>query len=158
MESLFKKLLDKCTEVYKERLVTLAIFGSWAGQRNRPESDVDILVVAKDLSKKRLARVREFGEVENALEEDIQRLSQEGIHTYFSPIFKTPDEVDRGSLLFLDMLYELTILFDRNQFFSTYLLDFKKKLDKLGARRVTKGEKWYWILKPDYKQGDTFEI
>jgi hypothetical protein len=90
--------------------------------------------------------------------EDFRALAGEGIHSYFSPIFKTPEEVERGSLLFLDMLYDLVILYDRDSFLLNYLRGFKKRLDKLGARRIVRGEKWYWVLKPDYKRGETFEI
>ena len=64
MLSLFKELTAQSKKVYGERLISLAIFGSWAGERNTSESDVDILIVAKDLSKKRLERVKEFDEVE----------------------------------------------------------------------------------------------
>lgn len=158
MTPFFKKLINHTQEVYGNRLVTLAIFGSWAAGKHTAESDIDILVIAKDLPRRRLARVEEFQTVENALEDDIKKLRRKGIYTYLSPIFKTPEEVKQGSLLFLDMLYDLIILFDRDNFFADYLKDFKKKLDNMGAKRIIQGEKWYWVLKPDYKWGDTFEI
>jgi len=154
----FKKLLNYTQEVYGDRLVTLAIFGSWAAGKRTTESDIDILIVAEELPRRRLARVEEFQTIEIALEDDIQKLHRRGIHTYLSPIFKTPEEVRQGSLLFLDMLYDLIILFDRGSFFADYLKDFKKKLDNMGAKRIIQGEKWYWVLKPDYKWGETFEI
>lgn len=155
---LFKKLLIKTEKIYGKRLVTLAVFGSWAGGRNKPDSDIDVLVVAKGLARKRLVRVSEFNRVEEGLKREIDILEHKGIHAYFSPIFRTPEEVKKGSLIFLDMLYELIILFDRKNFFLNYLRDFKKRLNKLGAIRIEQGEKWYWILKPDYKPGETFEI
>ena len=158
MLSLFKELTAQSKKVYGERLISLAIFGSWAGERNTSESDVDILIVAKDLSKKRLERVKEFDEVEKSLEATIEELAQEGIHTYLSPIFKTPEEVLRGSLLFLDMLDDLILLYDKDSFFQNYLAKFRKRLDKLGAKKVIRGENWFWILKPDYSKGETFKL
>lgn len=155
---LFKKLLPNTKKIYGKRLVTLAVFGSWARGKNTPESDIDILVIAEGLPRKRLARVEEFNAVEEALEGDIDKLRRQGIETYFSTIFKTPEEVRKGSLLFLDMLYNLIILFDKNKFFSNYLKDFNKRLDELGAKRIEEGERWYWVLKPDYKPGETFKI
>lgn len=155
---LFDRLLTESKKLYKKRLVSLAIFGSHAGKRKSPDSDIDILVVAEGLSRRRLARVGEFEKIEEVLEGDLRKLGQIGINTYFSPIFKTPEEVKRGSLLFLDMVYDVLILYDKDSFFSNYLNDFKTRLEKLGARRVQRGEKWYWILKPDYKPGETFEI
>lgn len=156
--SLFEELLAQSKKVYGKRLMTLAVFGSWADGRNSSESDVDILIIAKNLSRKRLERVKEFEEVEKSLEESIHELSREGIYTYLSPIFKTPDEVSYGSLLFLDMLHDLILLYDKDSFFQDYLSKFKKKLNKLGAKRVVRGEYWYWVLKPDYKEGETFKI
>lgn len=158
IESLLQKLLILSKKFYGRRLVALTVFGSWAAGTNSPDSDIDILVVAKDLSKKRLVRVREFEKIEEALEEDFRALAQEGIHAYFSPIFKTPEEVEAGSLLFLDMLCDLIIVYDKNSFFFNYLREFKKRLDKLGAKRIARGERWYWVLKPDYKRGETFKI
>jgi len=158
IESLLLKLLTLSKKFYGRRLVTLAVFGSWAAGTNSAESDIDILVIAEDLSKKRLARVREFEEIEDALEEDFRKLARERIRSYFSPIFKTPEEVDHGSLLFLDMLCDLSILYDKDYFFTNYLKGFKKRLDKLGAKRIVRGDRWYWILKPDYRRGETFEI
>lgn len=155
---LFKKILLQSKKIYGQRLVTLAVFGSWASGKNTSESDIDILVIAEGLPRKRLVRVEEFSAVEEALERDIDKLRSQGIETYFSLIFKTPEEVKHGSLLFLDMLYELIILFDKKNFFSNYLKDFKKRLDEMGAKRIEEGERWYWVLKPDYKPGETFKI
>jgi predicted nucleotidyltransferase len=155
---LFKNILIQTKKVYRKRLVTLAVFGSWAAGKHTAESDIDILIVAEELPRRRLARVEEFQTVEIALEDEIKKLRRKGIYTYLSPIFKTPEEVKQGSLLFLDMIYDLNILFDREDFFADYLKDFKKKLDNMGAKRIIQGEKWYWVLKPDYKWGDTFEI
>jgi len=46
----------------------------------------------------------------------------------------------------------------KGKFFSCYLKDFKKRFDKMGAKRIEESERWYWLLKPDYKPGETFEI
>lgn len=39
-----------------------------------------------------------------------------------------------------------------------YLKNLKKRLAKLEAKRIERGERWYWLLKPDYKQGEIFKI
>ncbi|MFQ5721592.1 MAG: nucleotidyltransferase domain-containing protein, partial [Candidatus Aminicenantales bacterium] len=85
-------------------------------------------------------------------------LRKEGINTYISPIFKTPQEAEIGSPLFLDMVEDARILFDRDGFFSKILDRLRQKLKKLGARRIWQGNAWYWILKPDYKPGDVIEL
>ena len=45
-------------EVYGPRLISLAVFGSWARGTASPESDLDLLVVASDLPPSRMKRVR----------------------------------------------------------------------------------------------------
>jgi len=71
-----------------------------------------------------------------------------------SPIFKTPAEVRRGSPLFLDMLDDGRLLYDRGGFFAGELAALKARLDKLGSKRIWRGDSSYWDLKPDFKPGD----
>jgi predicted nucleotidyltransferase len=155
---LLNKLILNIKKVYGKRLITLAIFGSWASGRQTYDSDLDILIIAEGLPRKRLARVREFEKVEKSLSTDVHELAGQGKHILFSPVFKTPEEVEFGSLLFLDMLYDCFILYDRGSFFRSYLEKFRARLNDLGAKRIHLGDKWYWILKPDYRQGETFSL
>jgi hypothetical protein len=34
----------------------------------------------------------------------------------------------------------------------------RERLATLGARRVWRGNAWFWDLKPDYQPGDVFEL
>jgi predicted nucleotidyltransferase len=162
MREHFDKIVTRFSEeaekFYRERLVTAAVFGSVARQTATAESDVDLLVVATDLPQGRVSRVSEFEAIERRLEKEIKELKGYGIHTRLSPVIKTPEEVLRGSLLFLDMINDAVILYDRNGFFKKFLNSFQERLDKLGAKRIVQGDRWYWDLKPDYREGETFEI
>ncbi|GAQ95268.1 hypothetical protein TAGGR_2157 [Thermodesulfovibrio aggregans] len=156
---LVEKLSKEIVNFYSDRLVSLVIFGSLASDTFRPDSDIDILIVAKDLPKGRVKRVEEFiKNIEVKFEEDIMRLLKQGIYITLSPVFKTPEEVQIGSPLFLDMTENVKILFDRNDFFKKYLETLKEKLKSLGARKVYSKGGYYWELKPDYKFGDTIEL
>ncbi|HWP57484.1 MAG TPA: hypothetical protein VNL14_06340, partial [Candidatus Acidoferrales bacterium] len=42
--------------------------------------------------------------------------------------------------------------------YDSYLQRLRERLARLGARRVWRGNAWYWDLKPDFKPGDVFEI
>jgi hypothetical protein len=75
-----------------------------------------------------------------------------------SPVFKTPDEVERGSPLFLDMVEDARLLYDPEQFLAGYLDQLRARLQQLGARRVRLGNAWYWDLKPDLKPGEVFSL
>jgi hypothetical protein len=45
-----------------------------------------------------------------------------------------------GSFLFLDMIEDAVILYDRNDFFRNYLSELKRKLKKYGAKKIYKKE------------------
>src|SRR2546422_974499 len=102
-ESLPIALLDACREHYGERLVSLALFGSVSRGTGRPDSDIDLLIVAEALPDGRVARAREFAAVEKALGPWVQAARRAGLSPIFSPIFKTPAELARGTPLLLDM-------------------------------------------------------
>ncbi|HHW29471.1 MAG TPA: nucleotidyltransferase domain-containing protein [Syntrophomonadaceae bacterium] len=157
-QEILKELHKAVKEVYGGRLVTLAVFGSVGRNTPRPDSDIDLLIIADDLPHGRIKRVREFDLVEEKLKPLLERMWQKGIQTSLSPIIKEPNDVLKGSLIFLDMLDDARILYDRNGFFRNYLDDLRKRLDKLGAKKVYRGGAWYWVLKEDYKIGEEFEI
>lgn len=149
---------EACRVHYGARLVSVAVFGSVARGVPRPDSDVDLLVVARDLPDGRIPRVREFDTVEEQLDPVLRRAAEIGVHTTLAPILKTPEEVERGSPLFLDMTEDVQILHDEGHFLRDYLGRLKAKLEALGSRRVRKGGGYYWLLKPDYRPGDVIEL
>ncbi|ABB13638.1 HEPN domain-containing protein [Carboxydothermus hydrogenoformans] len=147
-------LLKEVKDFYGERLITLAIFGSVGRGTFRPDSDIDLLIIASDLPRGRIARVEEFLEVERKIEPLLNKLKNEGIDTYLSPVIKQKDEVLKGSLLFLDMIDDAKILYDKEDFFKNYLSSLKEKLQRLGTEKIYRGGGWYWVLKKDYRYGE----
>ncbi|MEM4616765.1 MAG: nucleotidyltransferase domain-containing protein [Archaeoglobaceae archaeon] len=155
-KSILEKLLEALKEKYNERLISVVLFGSVARGEARRDSDIDLLLVIEGLPKSRLKRQEEFLEVESNLVEMIEALEDYTIE--ISPIMKTPDEVAKYPPILLDMVEDAIILHDRNDFFKNLIEDLRKKLEKLGAKRVRMGKKWFWILKPDYKFGEVIKI
>lgn len=162
LNEIFASLLrDVTAEVrchYGERLVSLVVFGSVGRGTPRPDSDLDLLIVAEPLPRGRMRRVEQFKTVRNALGGQLHSLQQDGVYATLAPVFKTPEEVDRGSLLFLDMIDDGRILYDREGFWQGYMSKFRERLRILGARKIMQNNRWYWDLKPDYKPGEIFEI
>ncbi len=156
---LLEALLAACQEYYGDRLVALAVFGSLGRGTAGPESDVDFMIVCRDLPSGRIPRVEEFcARVEPALETLLTQLSARGVHTRLSPVFKTPEELEAGSPLLLDMVEDAVILYDPEGILAGRLRRLRERLAELGARRVWRGEQWYWDLKPDYRPGEVFEL
>lgn len=155
---LTQALLRACQDVYGARLVSLAIFGSVARGTARPDSDVDVLIVAQDLPQGRGARVREFEAVERQMEPPLLAAQRAGVSTFLAPVFKTPEEAQLGSVLFWDMTEEAKILFDRDRFLTHLLASVRARLQELGARRIVRDHTTYWDLKPDFRPGEVFEL
>jgi predicted nucleotidyltransferase len=157
-EELLAKLALAAQAVYQDRLFTVAIYGSVGRGTMRHNSDVDVLVIARDLPSGRLRRVKEFEAVEVALQTVLQGLRDRGVETELSPIFKSPEEATAGSPLFLDMVEDARVLYDRNGFFTQRLSQLRNRLNELGAKRIWRGNAWYWDLKPDFRPGEVFDI
>ena len=143
---------------YEQRLVSLVVFGSMGRGTARADSDLDLLVVADDLPDGRLPRVQEFAAVEEALAS--LRVEGRGAEfaTEVSPVIRTPAEILAGSPLLLDMVDDARILLDRDGFFAAAMTRLRARLQALGARRIWRGNAWFWDLKPDYQPGDVFEL
>lgn len=153
-----RQVLDAIKTVYGDRLVSVVVYGSVARGTMRFDSDLDLLVVARGLPKGQPRRRVEFEAVERLVEPEMRRLADLGIETELSVVFKTPEEVEIGSPLFFDMVEDAKILFDRDGAFARRLDRLRRRMAELGSKRVWLGNAWYWILKPDYKPGEVFEI
>jgi hypothetical protein len=103
-------------------------------------------------------RIGEFEAIESDLEPLLYELKELGCDIGLSPIFKTREETLKGSPIFLDMVEDCIILYDKEEFFAGVLIKLKERLAALGAKRVWRGNAWYWDLKPDFKPGEVFEI
>lgn len=138
----------------------VVLFGSVARGEWDKHSDIDLLVIVNEWRKRRWERSRELLEVRKKLEETpaCERLREQGV---YSPIQHVPlsvreaKEFQRG---FLDILMDGIILYEDDHFVSQLFAGMRKKLQKMGARRIqTPDGKHYWILK-DIRAGEVFEL
>lgn len=156
--NLMSKLLEELKRKFKDKLISLVVYGSVARGNFRKDSDIDILLVIEELPRSRLKRQDLFMEVENKLGKVIEELKAKGYLIDFSPIIKTPDEAKTITPLYLDMVDDAIIIYDKDNFFENVLKKLAKELKKLGAKKVKIGKKWYWKLKSDYKFGEVISI
>ncbi len=134
-------------------LVSAVLFGSGDRGEAGPVSDIDLLLVVEGLPPSQLVRHDVLQAADARLEPERVRLRREGIVTDVRPILKTPEEAQRITLLYLDMVEDGDLLYDRDGFFATILGRLRERLAALGARRVRRGRAWYWDLKPDFRPG-----
>ena len=89
----------------------------------------------------------------------LEDLARQHYYPEFRPILKTRPEAEVRTPIYLDMVEDARILYDRDGFFSGVLAGLRRRLAELGARRVfLEDGSWYWDLKPDYRFGQIFEI
>jgi predicted nucleotidyltransferase len=157
-DALLDALLAELQAHYGRRLVACAVFGSVGRGTPRYDSDIDLLLVVRDLPRGRFNRVEEFLPVEARLEPALKAVDPGCAPIALSPVFKSPEEVEAGSPLFLDMVEDARILCDPEGFLAGYLDRLRARLAQLGARRIRRGNAWYWELKPDLKPGEIFAL
>ena len=157
-DALLGDLVRACRAHYGARLAAVAVYGSVGRGTPRFDSDVDLLIVADGLPDGRFPRVEDFNAVEESLSPRLRAVRAAGLRPELSPIFKTRAELHRGTPLLLDMTEDARILFDPERCLAETLERLRGRLRKLGAKRIWRGNAWYWDLKPDYKWGDTIEL
>ena len=155
---LLAELVAACRGHYGGNLVSVAVYGSVGRGMPRPDSDVDLLIVAEGLADRHALRVHDFRAIEATLASHLEAAAAAGLHPDLSPVLMTPSELDRGSMLLLDMTEDARILFDPAGCLASALDRLRGRLRELGSRRIRLGNAWYWDLKPDYKPGDVFDL
>ncbi len=144
--------------VYGDRLRAFATFGSVARRTARPDSDLDLFLVIAGLPRGHRARLQTFDAVEHALAPAIQSLAATGISVELSPILRTPEDLKIASPLLLDLTEDAVVADDRDGVLAGALEDLRRRLRRLGSRRIWTDTGWYWDLKPDYRRGEIFEL
>jgi predicted nucleotidyltransferase len=157
-DAIVDQLVAELKATYGPRLVSCVVYGSVGRRTPREDSDVDVLVVVRHLPPDRGRRIDDLLEITARLDPVLRAGRSKDTPTYLSAILKTPEEVEAGSPLFLDMVEDARLLYDVGGFFAGYLARLRARLDELGARRQWVGDTWYWDLKPDYQPGEVFDI
>jgi len=142
-KSILKALLDALRRRFGDKLISLVVYGSVARGEFRRDSDLDILVIIEGLPKRRFKRQDLFMEVEKEIEQLIEDLWNEGYYISISPLLRTPEEASRLTPIYLDMVEDAIILYDRDSFFENILNRLRKRLNELKAKRVRMGKMWY---------------
>lgn len=157
-----KKLADKFAALvvkqFKGNIVSIVLFGSVAREEAGAHSDIDLVLIFKNLPNGRLTRTKLLEPIEDAMLKDLEILKEKGIFTNFNCLLKTQKEALHTRPLYLDLTQDAVYLYDNEKFFRNIISDFSKKLQRLGSERRKVGSLTYWELKPDFKPGEVFEI
>ena len=164
MQAEYRKLAEEylrlVKEFFGERLVSVCFFGSVVRGEATPESDLDVLIVAEELTKDIGLRVRETLPIHEELRhsEAYRRLRSLRRSAFVSDIMLTPDEVRTHPPIMLDMTQDAFVVYDKDGFLKSVLDDMRRRLSELGARRVQAKKGYYWVLKPDARLDEVVEV
>jgi len=132
------KFIKKLEERFGERLVSVVLFGSVARGSTRKESDIDLLLVIRNLPSDMWER--------DKLVEDITMDILHTFHEDICPILVDPKSLEKGmriqNPLFYGMMLGYKVLYDRNNFFKRSLDILKWEIKKSDPMYVEGGKIW----------------
>lgn len=155
-----KLYLEQAKRVGGKNLVSVVLFGSVARGDFSPDvSDLDFLLVFERLPASPEGQIRLSLRISQPVQEALRRPRGGGPYITFSPILKTRTQAAYHTPLYLDMVEDAKILYDKGGFFKGVLDSMRARMRELGSvRKWLPDGRWYWDLKPDYKFGEVFEI
>ncbi len=164
MQKEYVKLIEEyCSAIknhFRDRLISICLFGSVARGEAKPDSDIDILIVADALPTDIGIRIKETNYIHEHLKKSEAYISlrKSNVSGLISDVFFIPEEIKRHPPILLDVIDDGIALYDRNSFLSNELKILKKRLEAQKARKVKTEKGHFWVLKPDVKFGEIVEI
>ena len=164
LQTEYKELADEYgREVHAflgDRLVSIAFFGSVARGEATPESDLDVLVIARNLPSDVGFRIRETMPVHDAVRrgDAYKRLRLQGRSAFVSDLFLSPEEAKAHPPILLDLVDDAFITYDNDGFLEGVLKNIRERLNELKAKKVRASKGYYWILKPNAKPTEVVTI
>ncbi|RLF22202.1 MAG: nucleotidyltransferase domain-containing protein [Thermoprotei archaeon] len=146
--TLIKVFLDELLKAHEQKLVSVAVFGSVARGDYRRTSDIDVLIVMRNIRHR--SRMRRYYMIIDAIEsiEDMRvKISEMGIFTGVSPVILDYEEAKYFRPLYIELVHDAVILYDKDNFLTRLLKTLGRLLvEKYGAKREVMGRRWYWIF------------
>ncbi|MDR5695275.1 MAG: nucleotidyltransferase domain-containing protein [Armatimonadota bacterium] len=161
----YREYLEAFTDALVERLgdslLAVVLYGSVARGTATETSDIDLLIIQRGAPSSYYERLEPILKLEQALKETplFRALAQRGLSPSVSPLMLSETEAEENRFIFLDMVDDSIVLFDREGFFSRRMEKLRQRLEELGARRIFLPDgSWYWDLKPNLVLGEVFEL
>jgi predicted nucleotidyltransferase len=161
-EGILERFLELLKETFGDSLVSLVLYGSVARGDAKADSDIDLLLILRDPPDNYHRRLDQVLAVQSDLErEEVYKRVKERleIEPFLSHIILSNEEADENRYIYLDMVEDAKILYDRDNFFARRLKLIRERLKELHSKRVWLADgTWYWDLKPDLELGEVFTL
>jgi predicted nucleotidyltransferase len=139
-EKMLNKVLDeflkKCKEKFGDNLISIILFGSYARETATEYSDVDLLIIAKNLPKRRIERYK-----------IIRDIILDFIYEYeinISPILIRPEELSHKNIspLIYGILTGYKVIYDKDNFWKNYLERIKPIIKEKKPVFIDEEKEW----------------
>jgi hypothetical protein len=139
-------------------LLAVALFGSVARAEASRHSDIDLLIVHKNVQYDMCERVVRL-QIKLRESEEYRDLHKAGFTTEIFNVLLSEDELKSTPWVLLDIQDHGIILYDERGILKRKFEALRKRLKELGSRKVVLPDgTWYWDLKPDWKPGEVIEL
>lgn len=161
LDRLVTRWVDELKKHYGNELAAVCLYGSVARGTFQPHSDIDFLVVLNSLGRLSASPSIDAMAVHRAVSDSPEYAAARDARTPTTGNLAicTVEELRRHPPLLLDIMVEGKILYDPHSILKEELDSLRQRTAQLGSKRVVLPDgKWYWILKPDIKFGETVEL
>lgn len=152
--------LNKIKEIFNEKLLSMVLFGSVARGKWTNESDIDLFLIFsndnleyQELERKLIDIILEYEEMN-----DLKDQNGNNVHASIQVITLLLKDLNNFRTLFYDIAMDGIIIFDKNEIGLKFIKNIKKRIKKLGLKRIFIDDNdFYWKHK-DVKFGEIIEI
>ena len=144
-----------------DQITSIALYGSVARGMARPESDIDVFVVAGKAETERDVIRRRIMDLEYEFwnGDESESLREQGYRASVETLVVSEAHARRGFSIYLDMTLEAVVLYDPSGFFAQRMEQVKARMAELKSRREWIDDDCYvWRLKGDMKLGEIFQL
>ncbi|WP_423792402.1 nucleotidyltransferase domain-containing protein [Methanocaldococcus indicus] len=136
LNKILNEFLERCKEKFGDNLISIVLFGSYAKGTATEYSDIDLLVIANNLPKRRIDRYKIIKDI------DLEFLKK--YHITISPILIKPEELSTKSIspLIYGILTGYKVIYDKNNFWNNYIEKIRPIIKKDGAIYVERDKEW----------------
>jgi len=154
-------ILELLKKFFADNLVSVVVFGSVARGQADLDGDTDVILIASNMPRSLSERMEILANllVEFSKTQTCEELNRKGLNTWvqFHPL--TMEEAKLHRPIYLDVVEDGIIVYDRGDFIKRVMEGLKSKLKALGAKRIfLEDGSWYWDLKPSIKRGEVVEV
>ena len=144
--------LAELFERYRDRVVSIVLYGSFSVGKYHRESDIDLLLVIEGYRWEETLRFDRSGRLA------FRQWQLDRRHHTVLPYPLTTEQARYHRPIYLDMVEDGMILYDKGGFIGKVFDEIRKRLAELGAKRhrLPSGGQ-YWVFKPDMKFGEVVE-